>query len=301
MKKQRIIFAIGLLVCGLGWGAETLPDNFDLGKGSVLIELFTSEGCSSCPPTEKVFQNLADEAEAKGHAIHYIAWHVDYWDRLRTAHGVWKDPYSSPQATRRQRYSMAMTRLGIAKRPMLVTPQAFVNGRPYRHLRGQKLSTPEILKKMSEDSGGIEVNAKLTRADNKVTVDWELDGEARVPRINLTIVAVESDLHSDVGRGENAGKRFIHTHVVRAVSTHNPEEKTGKATLTLPGDWQGKAGAVLIIVQDKQLLLREVKRIPIDVVEGADAAASTMPPDPIADAISKSGVCTPDGCTTVSP
>jgi len=86
----------------------------------IVAELFTSQGCSSCPPAEKLFSKLADQDN-----VLTLEWHVDYWDDLVHGGSRWKDVYSSDAFTNRQR-AYNQTLRGVRN---VYTPQAIVNGR----------------------------------------------------------------------------------------------------------------------------------------------------------------------------
>ncbi len=91
----------------------------ETGPGRQLAELFTSQGCSSCPPAEALFARLADDP-----GLVTIEWHVNYWDTLRHGGSRWKDPFSSPEFTARQRaYNKALRGTGA-----VYTPQAILSG-----------------------------------------------------------------------------------------------------------------------------------------------------------------------------
>ena len=130
--RNLILFFATFIVWGAGClladEPDFIADDYQLGNGQVLIELFSSEGCSSCPRVEKMFTELANEARAEGHDVHVIAWLVDYWDKLQTAHGVWKDPFSSPAYTLHQKnYANIFTRIGITPTPAFCNAVAVQN------------------------------------------------------------------------------------------------------------------------------------------------------------------------------
>jgi len=112
-----------MMIWSLGEVAQTLQDVPPVTKTAprpVVAELFTSQSCSSCPPTEKLFAELDERDD-----LIVLEWHVDYWDKLVHGHaGAWKDPYSSTDYIARQRqYNRAFHGTGGA-----YTPQAVING-----------------------------------------------------------------------------------------------------------------------------------------------------------------------------
>jgi hypothetical protein len=169
-----------------------------------LIELYTSEGCDSCPPADRWLSHLAG-ADAVRRATP-IAFHVDYWDRLG-----WKDRFASAKYTDRQYEQMRRQRSSF-----VFTPQVMLQGRDFGQWRSG-----------SEPAAAIAaVNARRPRANIELTVEPQgpnaiVDVHVTVPDVRdrthamVAVALVQSKLFSDVKAGENAGKRLAHDHVVR--------------------------------------------------------------------------------------
>lgn len=182
----------------------------DAASTPVLVELFTSEGCSSCPPADALLARLGRTQPVHGADIIALEEHVDYWDRLG-----WKDPFSSEAATDRQNeYGSAF---GDAQ---VYTPQMIVDG------RAQFVG--------SSDSDALRAIGAASRTPKPaIQLSWEKDGVLSIhvdPQGNanspaqhsaqendqrLFLVLAENKLHSDVKRGENAGRALEHDGVVR--------------------------------------------------------------------------------------
>ena len=173
----------------------------------VVVELFTSEGCSSCPPADSLLSKLAKEQPVPGVQIIPLGMHVTYWDQLG-----WKDPASLALATERQQAYGA-----IWGGDRVYTPQAVIDGR--EELVG------------SDESGvrrAIAKAAKLPRAridvqtsvdGNKLTANAtiaDLPSDAKEP-LEAWMVVTEDGLTTIVKRGENGGRTLQHDAVVRAV------------------------------------------------------------------------------------
>jgi hypothetical protein len=169
----------------------------------VLVELYSSEGCSSCPPADQV---LADLAGARGLSAPVIALelHVDYWNQLG-----WADPFSSPQATARQNaYVEAWGERSIYTPEMIVDgASGFVGSN-----RGAAIRAIE------EASKAPKAKVDLTRSEGNVRIAAThipslVPGD--VPEIWLAIT--ESGLATDVPRGENSGRKLAHGPIVRSL------------------------------------------------------------------------------------
>jgi len=169
----------------------------------VLVELFTSEGCSSCPPADALLSHLGRTQPVHGADIIVLEEHVDYWDRLG-----WKDPFSSEAATARQgEYGEAFGGSQV------YTPQMIVDGRT------------EFVG--SSDTDALRAIRTASQAPKPaVQLSWEKDDVLNVhvePLTNastgegaqLFLALAENMLHSDVKRGENAGRALEHNGVVR--------------------------------------------------------------------------------------
>src|SRR5580704_15942883 len=181
-------------------GASHAPD---LVSTPVLVELFTSEGCSSCPPADALLSRLGRTQPVRGADIIVLEEHVDYWNRLG-----WKDPVSSEAATTRQNeYGDAFGGSQV------YTPQMIVDGRT------------EFVG--SSDTDALRAIRAASQAPKPaIQLSWEKDDvlDVRVePLTNVStgegaqlfLVVTENMLHSDVKRGENAGRALEHNGVVR--------------------------------------------------------------------------------------
>ncbi len=175
----------------------------DAASTPVLVELFTSEGCSSCPPADALLSRLGRTQPVPGADIIALEEHVDYWDRLG-----WKDPFSSEAATARQ------TEYGEAfGGSQVYTPQMIVDGRT------------EFVG--SSDTDALRAIRAASQAPKPaIQLSWEKDDVLNVhvePLANaskgggaqLFLVVAENMLRSDVKRGENAGRALEHNGVVR--------------------------------------------------------------------------------------
>ena len=196
------------------------------GEVKGVVELFTSQGCSSCPPADKVFGEVIEQDGVVG-----LAWHVDYWDYLG-----WKDTFSSPAATERQR---AYAR-GIGERGVY-TPQIIVNG----DIVAKNGSFRESIASALNGSLPVSLDAKVSDGSLLVTAG---DGEGAA---NLVLVTYDSVQDVPIERGENAGTTVAYRHAVQDVQTIGMWK--GKSlTVELPGsEYAPKKGQGCAIILQK--------------------------------------------------
>jgi len=191
--------------------ALSLPDN---GEGIAVIELFTSQGCSSCPSADKVLQEINTEAKASGKKVYALSMHVDYWDYLG-----WKDPYSSKVFTDRQRdYGSAF---GLRS---IYTPQMIVNGTNEFVGSRRAQAKSAVAKAISQPA---EVNLQLQK-EKDGSVNWSAD-KSYSGKLNLAIVRTSAD--NDVPRGENRGRKLSHHNIVMGFKYISVNGSSGKAEL----------------------------------------------------------------------
>jgi hypothetical protein len=184
-------------------GAAGVPTPPDPASAPVLVELFTSEGCSSCPPADALLSRLGRTQPVHGANIIILEEHVDYWDRLG-----WKDPFSSEAATARQNeYGSAFGDLQIYTPQMVVDGRAqFVGGSDSEALRAIRAAS-QMAKPAVQLSWGAGDNLAIH-------IDPPAAGEQHDGQ-EVFLVVAENMLHSDVRRGENAGRALEHNGVVR--------------------------------------------------------------------------------------
>jgi hypothetical protein len=162
----------------------------------ILVELFTSEGCSSCPPADALLTELAAQPDVLA-----LSFHVDYWDRLG-----WKDPFSSPAATRRQNRYADLLRLNT-----VYTPQIVVDGK-LQAVGSDRSAVEHALGAARRSHDEVPVILAVENGRAKITLG---DGD----RVGAEVLLVGFDRRhvTDVMRGENSGRALAHVDVVRSI------------------------------------------------------------------------------------
>jgi hypothetical protein len=215
-----------------------------VGRTPVLVELFTSEGCDTCPPADKFLQKLSLEQPIEGIEIIAMAQHVDYWNRLG-----WIDPFSSPLFSKRQNYYAT-----FFKHDSVYTPQIIVNGT--RELRGKDGMKP--IEEAGKDSTGIIKLSIESATANTVSLNIKI---TKLPKISnsdhaiVTLAVTEDDLSSKVLRGENSGRKLNHMSIVRMlrnIGEASPDESVLLAEITLEKSWKRDDLSVVAFVQEAE-------------------------------------------------
>ena len=191
---------------------------------TAVLELYTSEGCSSCPSADKWLAALVEVPEDELDVL-ALAFHVDYWDYLG-----WKDRFGSPDYTSRQRY------LGRANSQRTIyTPEFFVNGVEAR-------GTRKVLDKIrTANNQQAEIQLKLSISKSSDSLQIELmsvtPDAVEQPLLHRYFV-YENELMSDVTRGENSGERLFHQQVVRYMSPELDLENSNRHTINIDSEWR---------------------------------------------------------------
>ncbi|MEH0934673.1 DUF1223 domain-containing protein [Micromonospora psammae] len=212
------------------------------GGGFAVVELFTSQGCNSCPPAEKVLSGIDHDARKRGQAVYALGFHVDYWDHLG-----WADPYGDPAHTLRQEaYARAFGAGG------LYTPQMVVNGTVEFVGSNRQAASSAIASALNEPAAtSLELSVadvvEETGGGRRVVVDYQ--AERPPPRAVLNVAVVERGLENDVPRGENAGRRLRQDGVVRAFSSARLDLGRGRVELTVPPEVDPRHASVVGYVQ----------------------------------------------------
>ncbi len=206
-------------------------------KSAIVLELFTSQGCSSCPPADELLENIKEKHKDQNVVV--LSYHVDYWNRLG-----WKDPFSSSMFSDYQRnYAQQFRSRSI------YTPQLVVNGS--EHFTGSDRYKADIaLKKYSKASINSTILIKdIQQEPSHIVFSYRVNGESFN---TITLALVVSERITNISRGENRDRTLKNTNIVanRIVK----KEESGSVSLTIP-DWVSENDELSIIAytQDKTL------------------------------------------------
>jgi hypothetical protein len=204
---RTLLFAVLALSTGMAQAAQCSARSAE--KTVALVELYTSEGCDSCPPADRWLSSLGPKGFAPDRVVP-IALHVDYWDYIG-----WKDPYARAAHSARQ-HKMAK----LARAAMVYTPQVLLQGQDFRHWQDGAIpggAFSQAVSKINAQPAKARISLTLAvpRKDAfEVEAAAELFGASPVPEIALFLGAYENKLLSEVKAGENRGKSLPHDYVV---------------------------------------------------------------------------------------
>jgi hypothetical protein len=208
--------------------------------GVAVVELFTSEGCSSCPPADDLLVEIAREARQSKRAIYPLAFHVDYWDDLG-----WKDPFGAAAYSRRQsEYVAAFGGEGA------YTPEMVVNGRVGFVGSRREQAQKEIARALEQPAtADVRIISASRMPDGSVTVLAHVRGAEARDR------AVCAWVEHHIGAGENSGRTLHHGEVVRALQTASVgKEGDLKLTLAKPAGSAPGPSSVVVFIQNPRTL-----------------------------------------------
>lgn len=207
----------------------------------VVVQVFTSEGCSSCPPADEFVKSL------DGPDVVALGFHVDYWNRLG-----WKDPFSDPAfSALQERYARAAGDDGV------YTPHLLVNGRTVRNGEVREAIADARKRPL------LSLNARLVETDGKLRVEVAVPKGA-VKNAELVALVTERDLRSKVTAGENAGRTLELAPVVRVLQplgNASSEGATLTATLPINASWKRENLSVIVLAQDEALRIIGATRL----------------------------------------
>lgn len=209
-----------------------------------LLELYTSEGCNSCPPADRWFGTLAARGLAPQRVL-ALAFHVDYWNHLG-----WKDPFARSAFSERQRDAARRNRARF-----VYTPQFLLDGSDYRRGRLRDDITERLAATGSRAAGAM-IRASITGEDGQQKLRVEIDriDPSRRGTARAYWAIYENRLSSRVSAGENRGKRLEHEAVVRHLAGPFSTGPTGALDISQPlrrnHDWKIGDLHLAVFVQD---------------------------------------------------
>jgi len=211
----------------------------------VVLELFTSEGCSSCPKADQYLNEIIEQSQAQKRPVYGLAFHITYWDYL-----AWKDPYGNEKFTQRQRaYGK---RMGLNN---VYTPQLIVNGN-HQFVGSNRTKANAYISEALEEPVSVRIDLDLLpkETESKGRLKYHINSDQAIPweSLILNLALVERDLHMDVKRGENSGRSLYHQNVVRYFNSHivSPSDII---SFKIPDEVDTNNSEVIVYLQEKKL------------------------------------------------
>lgn len=206
-----------------------------------LLELYTSEGCNSCPPADRWVGALPNNGFGKNRVVP-LAFHVDYWNYLG-----WVDPFAQSAFTERQRAFARITRS-----PTVYTPEIVLGGRQYRRWWGGSFES--AVQRINRAAPGADIAVELRRSGRTLHVRGEATAKNGTARAGVYVAIYENNLSSHVVAGENSGKKLQHEFVVRRLIGPLALNASGKTRLDqrieLKSEWKPADLGVAVFVQE---------------------------------------------------
>lgn len=219
----------------------------------VVVELFTSEGCSSCPPMDTLMRKLDTIQPVKGVEIIAVEEHVDYWN-----HDGWVDPYSALEWTnRQQQYVMKF------KDSSAYTPQVVVDGDKEMVNASPLAVVNAIIQAAKQDDMQVSVQPGVAEGNDAQKFDVRVTsaaGSGKQPKADVWLAVTEDGLQMDVTGGENKGRTLQHASVVRSLEKIGMISEKGAAQFAadprvkFKSSWKKSNLHVIVFVQDHKSL-----------------------------------------------
>jgi hypothetical protein len=204
--------------------------------GFAVVELFTSEGCSSCPAADAT---VADLLAKKIKHVYILSYHVDYWNRLG-----WKDEFSNAKfSERQQQYARQLSLQGV------YTPQVVVNGTT-EFVGSNEVALHNAISKGTNNGAQTNLTITAERKNNTAIVNYSITGNETV-LLNTAVVLPQAD--TKVKRGENGGRTLHHVNIVINLKVEQLKG-TGELMIDIPANLTGKPIKIIAYTQSKQTL-----------------------------------------------
>jgi hypothetical protein len=236
MKAALLLLAIAITAPAIAIETPRVP---------VVVELFTSEGCSSCPPADQFLMQLDKNQPVPGANVIILSQHVDYWNQLG-----WTDPYSSKAYSQRQdAYAVALHTDGP------YTPQMIVDGRTEFNGTDMRKARAAIEQAARNPKAAVIVTPSATPEGARLQIHVDGADFSKVAgKADVMLAITENDLSNSVTRGENAGHNLSHNGVVRRltqIGTANKDGFTADPVVVLDKSWKRENLRAVVFLQDR--------------------------------------------------
>jgi hypothetical protein len=242
-----VLAGLAAIAIVAGSRASQSPIPNDSPKQPVIVELFTSEGCSSCPPADALLKQLSDQQPVQNAEIVALEEHVDYWNQLG-----WTDPFSSQEfSLRQEEYARVLRKGGV------YTPQMVVDGNT--ELVGSRRQEAQTAIQGAAAAAKAtvmlqQISSNKSKATFNVRIE-KLSAAATTGKVELWLAVTETGLHNDVKAGENSGETLQHADVVRTIrkleTLRNQDDASTQITVDLKPVWNVTNVRVVAFLVDK--------------------------------------------------
>jgi len=249
-QKENAVSMFALVVRTLVVAAAALPQATQAlctldspQQRAALVELYTSEGCNSCPPADLWLSRL--RTDSAGRRIVALAFHVDYWNQLG-----WVDRFSQPAFSERQRQIATRGRSRV-----IYTPQVVLDGKDSRNWSNSG-SFARSVAELNRKSAGARITATASLSGADLQLRGAIELESAAPSAAVWVAVFQNGLITTVAAGENAGRTLQHNFVVRTLVGPLPVQRDASLlldrTLRVASDWDAAQLGVAVFVQDRR-------------------------------------------------
>ncbi len=205
-------------------------------KGFAVIELFTSEGCSSCPPADQLVAKIQKEDAAE--AVYVLAYHVDYWNQYG-----WKDAFSNADYSRRQKDYAGYLHLS-----QIYTPQIVVNGKT-EFVGSEEATLRNAIKTNLQKSEPTQISLSIANTgQNEASIKYNIAGADK--NTALFIAVLQKNAQTKVEHGENAGHTLAHVQIVRKLQKVSLNGSSGTIKVSLPQGFNKDGWEIVGLLQN---------------------------------------------------
>ncbi|MDI5950326.1 DUF1223 domain-containing protein [Flavobacterium sp. LB2P84] len=234
IKFTSVLLLLALTFSIIAFGQSST--NKATKNGFAVLELFTSEGCSSCPPADDLMGKIQNEYKDK--PVYVLSYHVDYWDDLG-----WKDVFSNADYTKRQ-YEYAKW---LKKEP-IYTPQLIINGKS-DYIGSKETPVRGGITKVLSKPALVNLKLSIQREKSGVVVHYKVSGNSKSTRLVLALV--QKSVKSNVKRGENEGKLLSHYQIVRNLIFQKlAVGEKGTLNVYFPKNFDSRNAEIIGFIQD---------------------------------------------------